>query len=198
MLKLNRVLAGTVPLLLMTILHATAAWAATTTREKTSQEDTYEKGTIIAEATRFFGSGAKGIADVIGKVFSDQGRPDGYIEGREVSGALVLGARYGDGELVLKSGARRKVHWTGPSLGFDAGGDAVKVFTLVYHLKNPDDIYQRFPAVDGSLFWVAGISANYQQSGNIILAPMRLGVGLRAGVNIGYMHYRRKASWNPF
>jgi len=195
--KLNRIAACTAALALLAVVHASAAWA-TTSKEKSSSDDTYEKGTIISEATNFFGSGAKGIAKAISKVFADQGRPDGYIEGREVSGALVVGARYGDGELVMKNGARRKVHWTGPSIGFDAGGDAVKVFTLVYHLKNPDNIYQRFPAVDGSLFWIAGISVNYQQSGNIILAPMRLGVGLRAGANIGYMHYRRKASWNPF
>ena len=195
--KLNRIAACTAALALIAVVHASAAWAATS-KEKTSNDDTYEKGTIISEATNFFGSGAKGIAKAISKVFADQGRPDGYIEGREVSGALVVGLRYGDGELVMKDGARRKVHWTGPSVGFDAGGDAVKVFTLVYHLKNPDNIYQRFPAVDGSLFWIAGVSVNYQQSGNIILAPMRLGVGLRAGANIGYMHYRRKASWNPF
>jgi hypothetical protein len=197
MRKLNP-LAGCAAALLLLLVHGTAAWAATKTKENHSREDTYEKGTIISEATHFFGSWAKGIAKAISKVFADQGQPDGYIEGREVSGALGVGARYGDGELVMKSGARRKVHWTGPSIGFDAGGDAVKVFTLVYHLKNPDNIYQRFPAVDGSLFWIAGVSVNYQQSGDVVLAPMRLGVGLRAGANIGYMHYRRHASWNPF
>jgi len=163
-----------------------------------AEEETYEKSTILEEAVGFFGEGAEGIGEAIEKVFAELGRPNAYIKGQEASGALIVGARYGDGTLSMKSGAGTKVHWTGPSVGFDAGGNVSKVFVLVYNLPSADAIFQRFPAVDGSFYVVAGVSANYHQSGDIILAPIRLGAGLRSGVNIGYMHYRREKSWNPF
>ena len=96
------------------------------------------------------------------------------------------------------TGDTRKVHWQGPSIGFDAGGNASKVFVLVYHLKNNEEIYQRFPGVEGTFYFVAGVGVNYQQTGDIILAPIRTGVGLRAGANVGYLNYTKKRSWNPF
>jgi len=161
-------------------------------------EHTYDEETILEEAADFFGQGAAGVAEVIEKVFAELGRPNAYIAGQEVSGALVVGARYGDGTLRMKGGGATRVHWSGPSVGFDAGGNAAKVFVLVYNLPRPDAIFQRFPAVDGSFYFVAGASLNYHQAGDIVLAPVRLGAGLRTGVNIGYMHYRRKKSWNPF
>lgn len=163
-----------------------------------TDEDTYDQTSIIKEATDFVGEGAAGIAGVIEKLFAEQGRPNGYIKGQEASGAFIVGARYGDGTLFLKSGSQEKVHWTGPSIGFDAGGNASKVFVLVYHLPNTDAIFQRFPAVEGSFYYIAGVGANYHQSGDIILAPIRLGGGLRAGVNVGYMKYSRERTWNPF
>lgn len=165
---------------------------------KESNENTYQQSTILKETVGFFGEGAEGTAKVVAKVFSDLGRPNGYIKGQEASGAFVVGARYGDGTLVLKRVGEVKVHWTGPSVGFDAGGNVSKVFVLVYHMHRLDQIFQRFPAVEGSLYVVAGASVNYQQSGNVILAPIRLGAGWRAGVNLGYVHYRREKSWNPF
>ena len=161
-------------------------------------DETYEEDTIIDEAAAFFGEGAEGLGDVIEKIFKDHGRPNAYIKGSEASGAIVVGARYGDGTLIQKGGGNIKVHWTGPSIGFDAGGNLSKVFVLVYHLPNSDAIFQRFPAIDGSFYYIGGVGANYHQVDNIILAPIRLGVGLRAGVNIGYMHYKREKSWNPF
>ncbi|MCI0590533.1 MAG: DUF1134 domain-containing protein [Gammaproteobacteria bacterium] len=163
-----------------------------------ANEDTYDEKSIIQEATDFIGKGAEGIADVIEKIFAEKGRPNGFIKGQEASGAFVVGARYGDGTLQLKNGGETKVHWTGPSAGFDFGGNVSKVFVLVYHLPNPDALFQRFPEVEGSFYWIAGISANYHQSGDIILAPIRLGGGLRAGVNVGYMKYTRDGTWNPF
>lgn len=159
---------------------------------------TYKQDTVIHDAVQFFGKGSAGIAKVIAKAFKDQGRPNAIIKGEEVGGALVVGLRYGDGTLVMKNGAREKVFWTGPSVGFDAGANASKVYVLVYHLPNLGAIFQRFPAVDGSLYYVAGASINYQRSDGIVLAPIRLGVGLRAGVNLGYMHYTRKKTWLPF
>ena len=163
-----------------------------------AEDDTYEEDTILKEADAFFGGGAEGLADVIEKIFKDKGRPNAYIKGQEVSGAIVIGARYGDGTLVKKGGGSRKVHWTGPTIGFDAGGNISKVFVLIYNLPNIEAIFQRFPALDGSFYFIGGVGANYHQMDNIVLAPMRFGAGFRAGINIGYMHYRKEKSWNPF
>ena len=163
-----------------------------------AEEDTYEEDTILKEADAFFGGGAEGLADVIEKIFKDMGRPNAYIKGQEVSGAIVIGARYGDGTLVRKAGGSTKVHWTGPTIGFDAGGNISKVFVLIYNLPNIEAIFQRFPAIDGSFYFIGGVGANYHQVDDLVLAPMRFGAGFRAGVNIGYMHYRKEKSWNPF
>jgi hypothetical protein len=109
-----------------------------------------------------------------------------------------VGVRYGNGVLHLKRGNTLRVYWQGPSLGFDVGGNAAKVFVLVYNLQRPDELFQRFPGVDGSLYYIAGAGVNYQRSADITLAPIRLGVGLRAGANVGYTHYTRQQSWIPF
>ncbi len=170
------------------------AWCAA----NSGYDDTYDQDTVIHEAEGFMGKGAKGLADVIKKVFKEQGRPNGYIEGEEAGGALVVGVRYGDGTLYMKDGERRKVHWQGPSVGFDVGANAAKVFVLVYNLPKPADIYQRFPGVDGSLYFVAGVGVNYLERNHIVLAPIRMGVGWRQGVNAGYMHITRNKRWNPF
>lgn len=161
-------------------------------------DDSFSKNEILDKANGFFGSTTKGLAEGIQKVFEDLGQPNGYITGEEFAGAVVVGLRYGRGELHRKTGAPTKVFWQGPSVGFDFGGNVSKVFTLVYKLKKPDDIFRRFPGVDGSFYVVAGISLNYQQAGDIVLAPIRTGAGLRAGANIGYLHYNREHSWVPF
>jgi hypothetical protein len=158
---------------------------------------TFSKNEIMQKAEGFFGATTKGLAEVIEKSFADHGRPNALILGSEASGAFVVGVRYGEGHLERKDGAGRKLFWQGPSAGFDFGGNASKVFTLVYHLNHVDELYQRFPGVDGSLYIVAGVSLNYQKSNNIVLAPIRTGVGLRAGANVGYVHYTREHSWVP-
>ena len=162
------------------------------------EDDSFDQETILNTATEFFGETTAGLAKAIEHVFDDQGRPNGFITGEEISGAFIIGLRYGDGTLHRKSGDTRKVHWQGPSIGFDAGGNASKVFVLVYHLKDNEEIYQRFPGVEGTFYFVAGVGVNYQQTGDVILAPIRTGVGLRAGANVGYLHYTKKRSWNPF
>jgi hypothetical protein len=186
---MKRVLAA----MLLCLLPLTA-WCAA----NASADDTYDQDTVIKEAEGFFGKGAKGIAQVIAKVFKEKGRPNGFIKGEEAGGALVVGVRYGDGTLQMKDGERRKVHWQGPSVGFDAGANVSKVFVLVYHLPNANAIFRRYPGVDGSLYFVAGVGVNYVEADNIVLAPIRLGVGWRQGVNAGYMHVTRTKSWNPF
>lgn len=162
-----------------------------------TEEDTFDQDSIIHDATEFFGKGTEGVAKVIEKAFKDNGRPNGYIKGEEASGAIGIGLRYGNGVLKMKKGSSTKVWWQGPSIGFDLGANASKVFVLVYHLPKPDSIFQRFPGVDGSLYYVAGAGINYQRRDGITLAPVRLGVGWRAGASVGYMHYTRHKTFNP-
>jgi len=161
-------------------------------------DDTFDQDTILTEASSYLGSGAEGLASVIEKVFEDHGEPAGYIKGQEASGAWILGLRYGDGELFLKNGYSQLLHWQGPSVGFDWGGNAAKVFTLVYHLPSAEALYMRYPGVDGSLYFVGGVGVNYLQRNGIILAPIRVGLGWRAGANVGYMKVTPQKTWNPF
>jgi hypothetical protein len=175
-----------------------AAEGQASTEAQAEADDTYDQETILQEAENFFGSGAEGLGKVVEKAFKDHGRPNGYIAGEEAGGAIAVGVRYGKGRLTLKSGAWRQVYWQGPSIGFDLGANAAKVFVLVYNLPNPDAVFQRYPGVDGSLYFVAGVGVNYVQSGDIVLAPIRFGVGWRQGLNVGYMHLTREKSWIPF
>jgi hypothetical protein len=161
-------------------------------------QQTYSQDEILAAAQHFFGAGAEGLATVVAHVFEDHGRPNGYIEGNEGSGAIGVGLRYGSGYLHMKNRANTRVYWQGPSLGFDTGGNASRVFTLVYRLRQPDDIFRRYPGVDGSAYFVGGVGVNYQERDNVVLAPMRAGVGLRLGANIGYLAYSRRRRINPF
>ncbi len=176
---------------------ATLAAGVSEAAAQESTEATYSENEILSKALGFFGATTKGLAKAIEKVFEDQGRPNAYITGEEISGAIGIGVRYGEGTLNRKTGGGRKVYWQGPTIGFDFGADASKMFILIYHLSDVDSLFQRFPAIDGSFYFIAGVGVNYQQSGDIIMAPIRTGVGLRAGVNIGYMHYTRKFSWIP-
>ena len=159
--------------------------------------ETYSADEVTKAATKFFGSSSEGLAKAIERTFSDYGRPVGYIYGNEGSGAMVVGLRYGAGTLQFKGGESQKVFWQGPSIGWDFGGNASKVFTLVYNLRGSSQLFQRFPAVDGSLYVVAGVGVNYQKSGDVVLAPIRTGVGLRAGASLGYVHYTRERSLVP-
>ncbi len=174
-----------------------AATACGTLTAAEGEAQTYSESEMFDKASGYFGKGAEGLAKVLEKVFKEQGRPNGYITGEEASAALTIGVRYGEGRLTMKSGGSAKVYWAGPSIGIDAGANASKVFTLVYHLPKTSSIYQRFPGVDGSLYWVGGVGVNYQHKDGITLAPIRLGVGLRAGASIGYLHYRPKKSLLP-
>jgi hypothetical protein len=160
-------------------------------------DKTYDQESTLKAATEFFGQTTEGLAKVIEKAFREQGRPNGYIKGEEAAAALTVGVRYGEGTLTLKSGGSTKVYWAGPSIGIDAGVNASKVFVLVYNLPRTSAIFQRFPGVDGSLYYVGGAGINYQRLKGITLAPIRLGVGLRAGASVGYVHYRREKSLLP-
>lgn len=181
----------------LTALAAASALPAMAAEDK-DKDATYDEDSILKAATDFFGQTTEGLAKVIEKAFKEQGRPNAYIRGEEAGAAITVSLRYGEGELLMKGGAGSKVFWAGPSIGFDLGANASKVFTLVYHLPKASAIYQRFPGVDGSLYYIGGAGINYQRLNGITLAPIRLGVGLRAGASVGYIHYRREKSINPF
>ena len=158
---------------------------------------TYEEQDVIAAAEGVFGKGAEGAAKLIEKAFKDLGKPNAYIAGREVSGALVLGVRYGSGTLHHKVEGDMPVHWTGPSVGFDVGGDGSKTFTLVYNLHDTQELFRNFPSVEGKLYALGGFTANYLQRGDIVLVPIKLGVGWRLGVNAGSQCFSKKKRWVP-
>ena len=159
---------------------------------------TYGRDDLIGAAEGVFGRGAQGLAGIIERILRDQGRPNAYIAGREASGALVVGLRYGSGTLTHRVEGQRSVFWTGPSVGFDVGGDAAKVFVLAYNLYDTQDIYKRFAAAEGRAYFVSGFSATYLRRGNVVLIPVRLGVGWRLGANVGYMKITERSRWLPF
>ncbi|KPF66331.1 hypothetical protein IP88_12940 [alpha proteobacterium AAP81b] len=161
-------------------------------------EPAYAEKDVVAAAEDVFGRGAKGLAEIIERTFKSYGRPNAYIVGREGGGAFIVGLRYGAGTLYHKVEGNRDVHWSGPSLGFDVGGDGNRVFALVYNLWDSDRIFQRFPAAEGKAYLVGGFTANYLQRGDVIIVPIKLGAGWRLGINGGYMKFTRKGTVIPF
>lgn len=162
------------------------------------REGTFSMREIRDAGHGFFGSVSQGLASVIEYAFKQKGRPNGYILGEDAGGALVGGLRYGEGVMYTKDAGSHKIFWQGPSLGFDAGAEGSKVMVLVYNLRDPSDIYQRFGGVAGSAYVVGGVGLTFQSNNDIILAPIRSGIGLRLGANIGYLKYTRRPTWNPF
>ena len=160
----------------------------------------YTADELIAAGSRELGIAAEAIGGAIERIFADQGdSPTAYIAGEEGAGAIGVGARYGRGALHMKDlSASQEVFWQGISIGWDVGGNASRVFTLVYGLYHPDMIYRRYPGVEGSAYLVGGLGVNYQQADGIILAPIRTGVGLRLGANVGTMAYSRQRNLLPF
>jgi hypothetical protein len=158
----------------------------------------YQRDTVLREAETFFGAGARGVADVLNRLFADNGPPDAYIKGEEGGGAVGVGLRYGHGTVYFKDGTSSQVYWRGPSLGIDVGGSAAKTFVLVYNIDDIGSLFQRFGGVEGSLYYVGGLGVTYNRSEDIVLAPVRMGVGWRQGVNVGYLHLSPRRSWIPF
>ncbi|MGV8928458.1 MAG: EipA family protein [Brevundimonas sp.] len=160
----------------------------------------YTADELVAAGSRELGIAAEAIGAAIERIFADQGdRPTAYIAGEEGAGAAGIGLRYGRGALHMKDlSASQEVFWQGISIGWDVGGNASRVFTLVYGLYHPDMIYRRYPGVEGTAYLIGGVGVNYQRADGIILAPIRTGVGLRAGANIGTMAYSRQRNLLPF
>lgn len=159
---------------------------------------TYQERDVLERAEEVFGKGAKGLAEIVRDSFRRHGEPNGYIVGREGGGAFIVGLRYGSGTLYHKVEGDKEVHWTGPSLGLDVGGNADRIFALVYNLDDTEDLYRRYPAAEGKAYFVGGFTAHYLQRDRVIIVPIKLGAGLRLGINAGYMNFTRSPKVLPF
>jgi hypothetical protein len=165
---------------------------------QSQRSNTYTVDEIVGEGHKFFGTVSRGLAQVVEKAVSRWGQPNGYVLGQEGSGAFIVGLRYGDGTLYTKNAGDRRVFWEGPSIGFDTGGEGARTMMLVYNLPATDSIYQRFAGIDGSAYFIGGFGMTALTADNVVLVPIRSGVGLRLGANIGYLKFTPKATWNPF
>ena len=162
------------------------------------KQGTYSEDEIVHGVSDFLGVTAESAGGAVERIFKSNGRPTAYIAGEEGSGAIAVGARYGRGLLYMKGKQPIEVFWRGPSVGWDFGGNASRVFTLCYNLEDPRDIFQRFPGVEGSAYFIGGLGVNYQRTDEIVLAPIRAGVGFRLGANVGYLAYSRHRNIVPF
>ncbi len=164
----------------------------------TRPEETVAKNEVLAAAENVFGKGAEGLAGIVEKILKEQGEPSAYIAGQEAGGALGVGLRYGSGTMRHQGSGDQPVYWTGPTIGFDAGADANKVFVLVYNLTDAQKLFRRYPSAEGDVYAVGGFTASMLRRGDIVLIPVRLGVGLRLGANVGYMSFSERQRWLPF
>ena len=163
-----------------------------------SQGGQYSSNEVVDAGHRFFGTVSRGLAEIVEKAGSQWGLPNGYVLGQEAGGAWVAGLRYGEGVLYTKNAGDRRVYWQGPSLGFDFGADGARTMMLVYDLPAPGAIYQRFVGINGSAYFVGGLGMTAVVFDNIVVVPIRSGVGLRLGANVGYLKFTPLATWNPF
>ena len=172
--------------------------AVTPAAETAAAADTVPRRDVFTAAEDLFGRGAEGLGGILENILRDQGEPVAYISGQEASGAFVLGVRYGSGTMHHQVEGERAVYWTGPSLGLDFGADASKVFVLVYNLHDSQELFKRYPGAEGHAYFVGGFTAQYLRRGDVVLIPIRLGVGLRLGLNTGYMRFSERNRWLPF
>jgi hypothetical protein len=160
--------------------------------------DRFETGELVDAGHRLFGGVSRGLATVIEKAISQWGLPNGYVLGEEAGGAFVGGLRYGEGSLYTKNAGDLRVYWQGPTLGWDFGGEGARTMMLVYNLPATQAIYQRFGGIDGSSYFIGGFGMTALTANNIVVVPIRSGVGLRLGANVGYLKFTPTATWNPF
>lgn len=165
--------------------------------EQTSSE-TYTTEEVLSVGHGFFGKTTRGLANAVEYVFQKQGEPTAYIVGEEAAGSFVGGLRYGEGTIYYKNGTKQRIYWQGPSVGFDFGANGSRSLVLVYNSESPEDLYTRFGGVEGSAYFIGGLGVNFQQKDDLILAPIRTGVGARLGANVGYLKYSDRPTWNPF
>jgi hypothetical protein len=158
----------------------------------------FSSNELVDAGHRFFGGVSRGLAMIVEKAVSQWGLPNGYILGEEASGAFVGGLRYGDGTLYTKNAGDLRVFWQGPSIGFDAGADGARTMMLVYNLPRTDAIFERFGGINGSAYFIGGFGMTALVANNITVVPIRSGLGLRLGANVGYLKFTNRPTWNPF
>jgi hypothetical protein len=158
----------------------------------------FAPGELVDAGHRFFGNVSRGLAQIIEKAGNQWGQPNGYVLGQEAGGAFIGGVRYGDGTLYTKNAGDMRVFWQGPTLGFDAGADGARTMMLVYNLPATAAIFERFGGIDGSAYFIGGLGMTALTANNIVVVPIRSGVGLRLGANIGYLKFTQHPTWNPF
>lgn len=195
---LMKVVVRLIAVLLVAMLAWTLPAAAQGAPRPGNPNDTFSPDEVVNAGHRFFGNVSRGLASVVERAVSNWGQPNGYILGEEGSGAFVAGLRYGEGTLYTKNAGDLRVYWQGPSVGFDWGGDGARTMMLVYNLPSTGAIYQRFAGLDGSAYFVGGFGMTALTANNIVVVPIRSGVGLRLGANIGYLKFTPQATWNPF
>lgn len=153
---------------------------------------------LVDNGHKFFGSMSRGLAQVVEEATKRWGQPNAYILGQEASGAFIAGARYGEGQMYTRNAGQQKIFWQGPSIGFDAGADGARTMMLVYNLPSTSAMFRRFGGVDGSAYFVAGFGFTALTADEVVVVPIRTGVGARLGVNLGYLKFTQSSTWNPF
>lgn len=179
-------------------LAALAQTTGSVSKAETKSSQTYTPDEIVGVGHQFFGKTTRELAGAVEYVFEKQGEPTAYIVGEEGAGSFIGGLRYGEGTIYYKSGTKQRIYWQGPSVGFDFGANGSRSLVLVYNSENPEDLYTRFGGVEGSAYIIGGMGVNFQRKDELILAPIRTGVGARLGANVGYLKYSARPTWNPF
>jgi hypothetical protein len=196
---MNRLLTASLALALVAAAPLPGFAQTTSSVSKAEQSgSTYTTEEMLSVGHQFFGKTTRGIAQAVEYVFQRQGEPSAYIVGEEAAGSFVGGLRYGEGTIYYKSGLKQRIYWQGPSVGFDFGANGSRSLVLVYNSTSPEDLYTRFGGVEGSAYIVGGLGVNFQAKDELILAPIRTGVGARLGANVGYLKYTPRPDWNPF
>lgn len=160
-------------------------------------DNQYTMQEIVDAGHGFFGATSGGLAHVIEKVFAQYGLPNGYVLGEEGSGAFIGGLTYGEGDLFTKNAGDHKVFWQGPSLGWDYGAQGSRTMMLVYNLSDVGELYKRYGGVSGSAYLVAGLGFHVLKNRDVLLVPIKTGVGARLGLNLGYLKLTQQPTWNP-
>jgi hypothetical protein len=153
---------------------------------------------LVDSGHKFFGTISRGLAQVVEEATRRWGQPNAYVLGQEASGAFVAGARYGEGTMYTRNAGDQRVYWQGPSIGFDAGADGARTMMLVYNLPSTQAIYRRFGGVDGSAYFIGGFGFTALTADDVVVVPIRSGVGARLGINLGYLKFTPRSTWNPF
>ncbi|MDC9825197.1 DUF1134 domain-containing protein [Devosia sp. ZB163] len=170
----------------------------TQAQQQGSLSDTFSGEELVNTGHEFFGSVAQGLASLVERAVSQFGLPNAYVLGEEAGGAIFAGARYGEGTMYTRNQGEHPLFWQGPTVGLDFGGDGSKVMMLVYNLASVSDVYGRYPGVDGSAYVVGGLGMTVIKYGDVVMVPIRSGVGARLGVNVGYLKFTQEPTWNPF